>query len=219
MKNIEDKSDIYALIGMRDDQSPLRSRLWVWIGLGLAASAMILGVSFLSDTTGGGNAAAYLTTPTSRADLTVTVTATGTTQPRNEVSVGIEVSGTIAEVFLDHNDSVVQGELLAGLDTTILSAQAAQADASLQVAKAAQQEAEATVLQTESELARMLRLRDASGGVLPSEQDLDATKAARGGPRQGPQGVTYAANAVSRWSASLETVPDQQERWQRQQWR
>ena len=179
MKNIEDKSDIYALIGMRDDQSPLRSRLWVWIGLGLAASAMILGVSFLSDTTGGGNAAAYLTTPVLRADLTVTVTATGTTQPRNEVSVGIEVSGTIAEVFVDHNDSVEQGELLAGLDTTILSAQAAQADASLQVAKAAQQEAEATVLQTESELARMLRLRDARGGVLPSEQDLDATKAAR----------------------------------------
>jgi HlyD family secretion protein len=179
VKNIEDKSDIYALIGMRDDQSPLRSRLWVWIGLGLAALAMIFGVSFCSNTTGGSNAAAYLTTPTSRADLTVTVTATGTTQPRNEVSVGIEVSGTIAEVFVDHNDSVVQGELLAGLDTTILSAQAAQADASLQVAKAAQQEAEATVLQTESELARMLRLRDASGGVLPSEQDLDATKAAR----------------------------------------
>ena len=154
MKNIEDKSDIYALIGMRDDQSPLRSRLWVWIGLGLAALAMIFGVSFCSNTTGGSNAAAYLTIPTSRADLTVTVTATGTTQPRNEVSVGIEVSGTIAEVFVDHNDSVVQGELLAGLDTTILSAQAAQADASLQVAKAAQQEAEATVLQTESELAR-----------------------------------------------------------------
>lgn len=179
MKNIEDKSDIYALIGMRDDQSPLRSRLWVWIGLGLAASAMILGVSFLSDTTGGGNAAAYLTTPVLRADLTVTVTATGTTQPRNEVSVGIEVSGTIAEVFVDHNDSVEQGELLAGLDTTILSAQAAQADASLQLALATKEEAEATVLQTESELARMLKLRDASGGVLPSEQDLDATKAAR----------------------------------------
>jgi HlyD family secretion protein len=178
VKNIQDKSDIYALIGLREDQSPLRSRLWAWIGLGLAVSAMIFGFLFLSDTTGGGNATAYVTTPASRADLTVTVTATGTTQPRNEVSVGIEVSGTIAEVFVDHNDSVVQGELLAGLDTTILSAQAAQADASLQLALATKEEAEATVLQTESELARMLKLRDASGGALPSEQDLDATRAA-----------------------------------------
>lgn len=178
MKNIQDKSDINALIGVRDDPSPLRSRLWAWIGFGFAASAMIFGFWFLSGTTGGGNAPAYVTTPALRADLTVTVTATGTTQPRNEVSVGIEVSGTIAEVFVDHNDAVVKGELLAGLDTTILSAQAAQADASLQLALATKEEAEATVLQTESELARMLKLRDASGGALPSEQDLDATRAA-----------------------------------------
>ncbi|MEM6513797.1 MAG: efflux RND transporter periplasmic adaptor subunit, partial [Pseudomonadota bacterium] len=126
----QDESDIYALIGMREDQTPLRSRLWTWLGLGLAVTAMIFGFSFLSDSTSSGNAAAYVTTPALRSDLIVTVTATGTTQPRNEVNVGIEVSGTIAEVFVDHNDNVVQGELLASLDTTILSAQAAQADAS-----------------------------------------------------------------------------------------
>jgi HlyD family secretion protein len=144
----------------------------------LAASALILGFSFFSGTSGSSDGTAYVTSPALRADLTVTVTATGTTQPRNEVSVGIEVSGTIAEVFVDHNDSVLKGELLAGLDTTILSAQAAQADASLQLAQATRQEAEATVLQTESDLARMLKLREASGGALPSEQDLDVSRAA-----------------------------------------
>jgi HlyD family secretion protein len=120
-----------------------------------------------------------MTKPISQGQLTVTVTATGTTEPRNEVSVGIEVSGTVAEVFVDFNDTVEAGDLLARLDTTILAAQAAQSKASLELSRASKLEAEATLLQAESDLARLKKLHDVSGGALPSKQDLDAAEAAR----------------------------------------
>jgi HlyD family secretion protein len=46
----------------------------------------------------------FKTVPVQRGDLTVTVAATGTLQPVNQVEVGTEISGTVKTVAVDYND-------------------------------------------------------------------------------------------------------------------
>lgn len=65
----------------------------------------------------------FKTAEAQRGDLTVTVTATGALQPTYQVQVGVEVSGTMKTVAVDHNDWVKVGQVLARLDTTKLEAQ------------------------------------------------------------------------------------------------
>jgi len=71
--------------------------------------------------------------------IATSVTATGTLQPVDTVSVGTQVSGTISKVYVDFNDKVKQGQLIAELDKTILQAQVDQIAANLQQAKSAQE--------------------------------------------------------------------------------
>lgn len=68
--------------------------------------------------------------------LTQEVTATGTVQPVDTVSVGTQVSGTIQKVYVDFNSVVKKGQLLAQLDKSLLQAQVAQISANLLAAKA-----------------------------------------------------------------------------------
>jgi len=68
--------------------------------------------------------------------LTQSVTATGTVQPVDTVSVGTQVSGTIQKVYVDFNSVVKKGQLLAQLDKSLLQAQVAQINANLLSARA-----------------------------------------------------------------------------------
>jgi len=60
-----------------------------------------------------------------------TVTATGTIQPVDTVSVGAQVSGAVKTVYVDFNSEVKQGQLLAKVDPSIITAQIEQVKASL----------------------------------------------------------------------------------------
>ncbi len=51
-----------------------------------------------------------------RGDIVVEVSATGTLEPARSVRVGAEVSGRVAEVLVDHNDTVTRGQVLVRLD-------------------------------------------------------------------------------------------------------
>ncbi|MGE5108732.1 MAG: efflux RND transporter periplasmic adaptor subunit [Sphingobacteriales bacterium] len=64
-----------------------------------------------------------------------TVTATGTIQPVDTVSVGAQVSGVVKNVYVDFNDVVKQGQLLAKVDPSIITAQTEQSKANLANAK------------------------------------------------------------------------------------
>ena len=179
LNRTDNKRDIESLLGAGDVSRASRfhsRRLLFWTGV---AVVVIFTVFLLFRGSGSSRDVSYTVSTVSRGDMTVTVTATGTTEPRNEVSVGIEVSGTVAAVFVDYNDRVEKGDLLARLDTTILSAQLAQSNASLQLARASKQEAEATLLQMESEYARLVKLHETSGGVIPSVQELETARASR----------------------------------------
>jgi HlyD family secretion protein len=68
--------------------------------------------------------------------IATSVTATGTVQPVDTVSVGTQVSGTISKVYVDFNDKVKKGQLIAEIDKTILQAQRDQISANLRAARA-----------------------------------------------------------------------------------
>jgi HlyD family secretion protein len=68
--------------------------------------------------------------------LSKTVTATGTIEPVDTVSVGTQVSGTIAKIYTDFNARVRKGQLIAEMDKSLFQAQVDQYKANLEVAKA-----------------------------------------------------------------------------------
>ncbi|HEX5064852.1 MAG TPA: efflux RND transporter periplasmic adaptor subunit [Myxococcota bacterium] len=138
----------------------------------------------------------YTTQPARVGALEVTVTATGPLQPTEQVDVGSELSGTLRSVDVGYNDRVQAGQVLAQLDTTRLEAQALQAKASLEAAGAALDEARASEVEAKSQLARLQRVREISGGKLPSEQELAAAQSlgarARGAVRSAEAAVAQA---------------------------
>jgi len=120
----------------------------------------------------------YRTAKAQRGNLTVTVTATGNLYPTNKVDVGTEVSGTIEAVEADYNDEVKAGQVLVRLDTTMLRAQVNQSRASVESARANLLQSQAGLLEAENEMARLTRVRELSGGKLPSAQNFETAETA-----------------------------------------
>ncbi len=165
--------DIAQTLGVGNTPSP-GGRYWRWAVIAAAMALFAIGFFQWFD---GSNAPAirYSTAAAIRSDLTVTVTATGTLQPVNQVDVGSEVSGTIRTVLVDFNDRVVQGQVLAILNTDQLQARVNQASAALALAAAQVKQAEATIIETRNRLRRASELSKV--GMTPQE-DLDAAQAA-----------------------------------------
>jgi HlyD family secretion protein len=115
----------------------------------------------------------YATEALQRGDISLTITATGTLVPTNEVTVGSELSGTTLEVYVDINDRVTKGQPLAKLDTSKLTQQTASSRAAVKAAQASVTLAQATVKESEATLARQQELQRLSGGKVPSKLDLD----------------------------------------------
>lgn len=148
-----------------------KGRLWGMIGAVVVVIAAA--VWFFSGNTEGETT--YRTAEAYKGDLVATVSATGTLQPVNKVDVGSELSGTVASVEVDYNDRVTRGQVLARLDTELLTAKQVEARASLQSAKAKGQEAAATV--TETRLA-LRRCEELAPRQMCSQSDLDKLRAA-----------------------------------------
>jgi HlyD family secretion protein len=159
------------------DARPARRDRRVWLAAGalaFAALAALVAWSLAGDRDG----LAYTTEPARRGDLRVTVTATGTLEPTNQVDVGSEISGTIRTVEVDYNDVVGSGQVLARLDTSRIDAQVQQARAALAAAEARVLQTEATRKENDAQLARLRRVHEVSGGRVPSQFELDAIVAA-----------------------------------------
>lgn len=71
-----------------------------------------------------------------RGDLESTVAATGTLGAVKTVQVGTQVSGQIQEIFVDFNDRVRKGQLIARIDPTLLQQNVRDAEARLERARA-----------------------------------------------------------------------------------
>ncbi|QYE34670.1 efflux RND transporter periplasmic adaptor subunit [Polymorphobacter sp. PAMC 29334] len=76
-------------------------------------------------------AAAYTTQPIAKGDLSEAITANGVINPVRVVSVGTQVSGTVAKLLVDYNSRVTAGELLLELDPSVYAARLAASEANL----------------------------------------------------------------------------------------
>ena len=114
-------------------------------------------------------------------DIESVVLSAGTLAALNTVVVGSQLSGQVAELHADFNDTVEAGEIVARIDPRTFEARVLQNQADVAVAKgniesrkAELQRAEATLRQAERELARRQTLQQ-RGHVSATELDRDIT--------------------------------------------
>ena len=149
---------------------------WLWrIAVVLVLAIGIVAWLYIAGTP---DAPRYQTTEVTRGGLTVTVSATGTLQPTNQVDVGSELSGTVQEVLVDDNSTVTKGQVLARLDVSRLQDQIVNALAALDAARATVLQAEATRGEAAANLARLREVFALSGGKVPSKAELETAQAA-----------------------------------------
>jgi HlyD family secretion protein len=89
-------------------------------------------------------AVSFNTVKVEKGNISNTVTATGTIEAIKTVNVGTQVSGILQHVYVDFNDNVKQGQLLARLDETSLQAQLDQSQSAVNQAQAQLNYQEAT---------------------------------------------------------------------------
>lgn len=104
--------------------------------------ALVAGTYFVIKATTGAEAVSYQFGTVTRGNLESTVSATGTLSPVTTVDVGTQVSGTIDSVYVDYNDHVKAGQLLAVLDTVLLKASVIDAQATVQRNEALMEQAQ-----------------------------------------------------------------------------
>ena len=164
--NPSPSAEMVANLGLNEEQKNFFNRYkWAIAGVIVTAFAIFafrLGTSAPE--------ASFRTALATRGDLTVKITATGTTQPLNQVEVGAQISGLIEAVNVDANDRVTYGQSLASMEKDQLSARVRQSQAQLTSARAKVEEAEANVLEAQNNLKRAKSLH-VQGNV--SEQSLD----------------------------------------------
>ncbi|NNM91719.1 MAG: efflux RND transporter periplasmic adaptor subunit [Candidatus Eremiobacteraeota bacterium] len=118
---------------------------WQWL-VGAAASLVVLALALIFAIERAHPGISYTTAPVVVQTLTQSVTASGTVNPQNSISVGTQVSGTIASIDVDFNSKVTKGEVLARIDPSTFQAQLDQAQASLAQAQAQAAAAGSTAL-------------------------------------------------------------------------
>jgi HlyD family secretion protein len=115
-----------------------------------------------------------------RGDVTGRVTATGTLSALVTVQVGSQVSGRIAELYVDFGQRVKRGQVIAKLDSRMFAAQAEQGRANTEAAGGDLEKARAQLEEAERKLKRTQGLADQN---LIAHAELDtamtAAKAAR----------------------------------------
>ena len=115
----------------------------------------------------------YKTSPVARMDLALTVSATGSITPKDQVEVSSELSGIVEDVFVDYNDSVSAGQKLAQLDVSKLRAQLLQRQSSLRSAQAQVKTAMANLEEARLTYEYNQKVWQESQGKFPSQQSMD----------------------------------------------
>lgn len=125
----------------------------------------------------GGAEQQYETVTVEQRDLVATVSATGKLEPMDQVDVGSELSGIVAQVLVSSNDQVTRGQVLAVIDTTKLEQQTERHRAVLLSAEANLAQSLASQSEADADLARFEEVHRLSEGRVPSTAELDAARA------------------------------------------
>jgi HlyD family secretion protein len=200
MKKKITKSDVAKTLEVGSAHGMSR-QIKLYLLLVFAVVIIVVAAIVVIKTKSASTATQFKTEQCSLGDLTVTVTATGTLQPTNTVEVGSELSGTIKNVNVDYNSRVKVGQVLATIDTTKLQASIVQYKAALESAKAKVLESQATVAETKAKLEQLKKVRELSGGKVPSQLEMDAAGASY---ERAKADAASAAAAVSQAQAILQ---------------
>jgi HlyD family secretion protein len=94
---------------------------------------LIVSISFFwfSNQNADTNIDRFKTGTVDRGDIVQTISANGTLIPVVLVNVGTQVSGTVSKLYVNFNDEVEVGQILAELDPALLKAQLQQSEANL----------------------------------------------------------------------------------------
>ncbi len=124
------------------------------------------------------NRPSFRTSEVTEGSITVVVNSTGTVKPVLSVHVGSFVSGPIKSLYVDFNDEVEKGELLAELDTTIYDASVARDRAALGTRVAEVERTRARLQQAINDEKRSLGLRETNAAFI-SDSEMDQYRFAR----------------------------------------
>ena len=138
---------------------------------------LLLAAYFMFGGNGDAGKPQYRTEAVERGTLVVTVSATGRLEPTNQVEVGSEMSGTVESVFVDDDDRVTEGQILAELDLSKFEDAVARSRAAAAAAEAALEQAEATVTEVRARLTRFREVSRLSGGKVPSHAEMETAEA------------------------------------------
>lgn len=171
----DQKKSLTELLGQESASGRRAKTVWIIV----AALVVLAAVAyFFLWPDGDATALRFRTEKAAQGNLVVTVSATGTLQPINQVDVGSELSGIIEAVFVDDNDEVKKGQVLARLDTSKLRDQVTKSKAAVASAEAQVQQMQATVAEARANLKRLRQVAELSGGKVPSQAELETAEAA-----------------------------------------
>lgn len=156
-------SEIEQTLGVGRAAKPWWRRWWV-IGLAALLIGLILWWALMP-----AKKTEYVKGKAEVSTIRALVTATGTLQPIDKVTVGAEVSGRMDEIYVDFNSRVTKGQVIARINTDELKARAVQARASVA-------QAEANLAKAENDLKRAISLK---GKGFASQATYDAALASR----------------------------------------
>jgi RND family efflux transporter MFP subunit len=109
----------------------IRTKKWLAVGIAVVVLGTVAFSVFGSSSSKGATIVSV-----SRQDLVKTVKISGRVVAVADASLGFEVGGTISRVYKQAGDSVMAGEVIASLDSTVTSANLAKAKADLASAQA-----------------------------------------------------------------------------------
>jgi HlyD family secretion protein len=183
------------------DPAGSRWRKWKWIIFSALLIILVISIGIAKNRGDSvGEVQHFKTKEVAEGSLTVTVNATGTLKPTNQVDVGSELSGKVNTVDVQYNDHVKKGEVLATIDGSTYEAMVNQSKASLESAQAQVLNAQATEKEAQSKLDRLKEVWQLSGNKVPSKTDLDAAEAAL---QRAKASVSTAKAQVSQAQATL----------------
>ncbi|MCT7619707.1 efflux RND transporter periplasmic adaptor subunit [Aliarcobacter butzleri] len=151
------------------------NRKFIYIAIAIISFLAIV-LFFIFNGNDKSNKIEYITKKVTQGDLSVVVSTTGNLNPTNSVEIGIEVSGTLKEIFVDFNDEVKAGQILAKIDTVKLQSQVDSSTAALAIAVANQKESQVLLNNKKTLYDRTLNMYKNSAGKYPSKNELDDTR-------------------------------------------
>ncbi len=93
-----------------------------WFVLLAVVIAIALGVRYFVLSSSSAEVGALVSEKVSLATIATTISATGSLEPVDQVEVGTQVSGDVSKIYVDFNDIVKKGQIIAEIDKSKLEA-------------------------------------------------------------------------------------------------